>query len=74
MSEKAQKLLSQTKEEYQNRLNEGVEKGSAIVFNNIFFIKKYKYNSNELKILLDELEQNGYIEKWILGAFELIVD
>ena len=73
MSKLAQNLLNDIRKEYQNRLNNGESK-SQVVFSQNIFIEKYNYSKNVLEKLLDELNNYGYIEKWITGDFEFIVD
>ena len=73
MSNLARILYKNIKTEYQNRLDEGKSK-QCIAFSKSIFITKYNYPELLLRDLLNELNDYGYIKKWITGDFELIID
>lgn len=73
MSDLSQILYRDIKTEYQNRLDEGKTK-QCIAFSKSIFITKYNYPEPLLRDLLNELNDYGYIKKWITGGFELIID
>lgn len=66
-------LLKDIYKEYQERLNSGAAK-TCNSFNISTFIEKYGYSQSTINNLLDELESYGYINRWIIDAFELIVE
>lgn len=74
MSNGASELLSIIQKEYNERLNSGINKSKATIFSNDYIIENYNYNPKTLKSLVKELVEYGYIEKWIIPGFKLIVD
>ena len=70
----ANKLLEDIRTEYQNRLDSGKTKEQSVAFDNQLFIEKYHYDANTLTLALDELNDYGYIVKWIVSGFEFVVD
>ena len=74
MTDLANKLLGDINTEYQNQLDSGINPKQAAIFNNKTFIDKYHYDSKTLNLALKELHDYGYIIKWQIPAFTLIVD
>ena len=74
MTDLANKLLEDIRTEYQNRLDSGKTKEQSVAFDNQLFIEKYHYDANTLTLALDELNDYGYIVKWIAPGFEFVVD
>lgn len=74
MTNSARTLLDRIHDEYHNRLEQGKKPEQSLNFENQFFIDKYGYSESEFINLLNELSDYGYIKKWIVAAFELIID
>ena len=73
MSAMAHKLLECINKEYHNRIDKNFS-GDPSVFEDKLFVEKYGYNGKTLENLLDELSKNNFIERWVIGAFTLIID
>lgn len=69
MSNNVWSLLDIIKNEYQDRLNNGIPETQATIFSPSDITSKHNLNPEITDELLDELNENGYIEKWITGMF-----
>ncbi len=74
MSNGANELLLFIREVYNNRLAKGISQTQAVIFNKNEVCESFHISSGEIDNLLQELNDYGYIEKWIIPTFELKVD